>query len=125
MEENIGKSHVGAMAQSMGNYYPEGSRRARRGDKLSLLGRLKDINLNKSGTIGTEPIGKFNRKGEFTKGTEFKLGKLGAVFVPDIKPVVKRYASKVKKGVVKAITTPARKRYGNKKVDEALKEIYK
>lgn len=97
----------------------------RRGDKPSLLGRLRDVNLNKSGTVGTESIGKFNRRGEFTKGTEFKMGKLGSVFVPNPVTLAKRYAGKVKKGVVKAITAPSRMRYGSKKVDEALKEIYK
>lgn len=39
---------------------------------------LSDIRLNKSGTIGTEPIAKLDKKGNMRNYTEVKLGKLGS-----------------------------------------------
>ena len=56
--------------------------------------RLGDLQLNKSGTIGTEPIGKVEN-GRVDKYTDIKLGKLGAVEVPNPSTVV----NKVKDGV--------------------------
>lgn len=43
---------------------------------------LGDMRLNKSGTVGTEPIGKPNANGGIDKFTELKFGKLGSIDLP-------------------------------------------
>lgn len=43
---------------------------------------INDVSLNKSGTVGTEPIGKPDGRGGINKFTELKFGSLGAVDIP-------------------------------------------
>ncbi len=45
-------------------------------------GKLGDMSLNSSGTIGTEPIGKV-KNGKMKRYTEVKLGPLGKVDIPN------------------------------------------
>lgn len=40
--------------------------------------KISDVRLNKSGTIGTEPIAKLDKEGNMRNYTEVKLGKLGS-----------------------------------------------
>lgn len=60
--------------------------------RQSLLGKmgikmpnLSDMRLNKSGTVGTEPIAKPNGRGGFNKFTELKFGGLGKFDIPNNK----------------------------------------
>lgn len=46
---------------------------------------LSDIRLNKSGTVGTEPMGIPNGKGGINRVTEVKLGSLGHFDIPNNK----------------------------------------
>lgn len=43
---------------------------------------LDDVQLNKSGTVGTEPIGKPQKDGSIKRYTEVKLGKIGKIDIP-------------------------------------------
>lgn len=56
---------------------------------------LNDLQLNKSGTVGTEPIQSPNGK----TYTEVKLGKLGKVDVPTARTIAGDVKSAVSKGV--------------------------
>lgn len=47
-----------------------------------LVAKASDFRLNKSGTIGTEPIAKPNGSGGYDRGVDLKFGGLGSVFVP-------------------------------------------
>lgn len=44
--------------------------------------KLNDVRLNKSGSIGTEPMGRIGKSGAMEKFTEVKLGRLGKVDLP-------------------------------------------
>lgn len=46
-------------------------------------GKLDNMNLNKKGTVGTEPIGKVQPDGSLKRYTEVKLGKLGKFDIPN------------------------------------------
>lgn len=46
---------------------------------------LSDMHLNKSGTVGTEPLGIPNGKGGYNRVTEVKLGSLGHFDIPNNK----------------------------------------
>lgn len=52
--------------------------------KMSLP-NFGDMNLNKSGTIGTEPMGIPNGKGGYNRVTEVKMGSLGHFDIPNNK----------------------------------------
>lgn len=56
--------------------------RVRQSFGLPKMPDLGDIRLNKSGTIGTEPIGKVQPNGSVKRFTELKFGKLGKIDIP-------------------------------------------
>jgi hypothetical protein len=50
---------------------------------------LSDMPINKSGTVGTEPIARKKADGSYERGVEVKFGRAGTMFVPTDK--IKRY----------------------------------
>lgn len=61
-----------------------------------ITSKLSDTQLNKAGTIGTEPTATPNGKGGYDRGVQVKLGKVGAFTIP---------TGKIKDGVKKAVST--------------------
>lgn len=51
---------------------------------LPKLPNMGDLRLNKSGTVGTEPIGVPIGNGGMKRVTQVKLGKLGSFNIPDL-----------------------------------------
>ncbi len=79
------------------------------------MANLNDIRLNKSGTVGTEPIAKNGNR-----YTEVKLGKLGAVDVPASKSAWRSSAD----GMMKAVGGVASKVANAKKGAEDALQNY-
>lgn len=68
------KSQFASKLKSIGNL--------RKSFGLPHMPDLGDMRLNKSGTVGTEPIGKVQPNRSVKRYTEVKLGKLGKIDIP-------------------------------------------
>lgn len=62
--------------------HTQGLQKTRMSLGLPKMPNFSDIRLNKSGTVGTEPMGRPNSSGGVNKFTELKLGSLGKIDLP-------------------------------------------